>query len=184
VLLGARVVAAADVTVPVLAAARDLAPGTPLTADLVVERQVRLDGDLPYLDGPLPDDVVLTRPLAAGELLPASAVSPAADVAADLRYVTLAVAEAGAPPRLGPGDLVDVWVLDDEGGAALALEAAPVVAVPDLAGSFGVGSGDRAVVVAVERADRTPEELTALLARLVGASSAGEVALTGRPVGP
>src|SRR3954468_16062952 len=43
VLLGARVVSAADATVPVWAATGDLAPGTELTADDLVPVDVRLD---------------------------------------------------------------------------------------------------------------------------------------------
>jgi len=112
VALGVGVVTAADDTVPVYAAGRTLAPGTPLSeADLRVVR-VRLDGTLDrYLpadgDGPAPGAVTV-RTVGAGEIVPRSAVGRA-DLL-DVRPVTVPV-DGPLPPGLGPGALVDVWIV-------------------------------------------------------------------------
>src|SRR3954468_20124969 len=76
VLLGVRVVSVADATVPVWAAAGDLAAGTALTADDLVAVDVRLDGTADsYLStGTRPEGRTLARPVGAGELLPRSAL--------------------------------------------------------------------------------------------------------------
>src|SRR3954471_16343060 len=79
VLLGARVVSAADATVPVWAAAGDLAAGTVLTADDLVAVDVRLDDAAnAYLaTSTQPAGRTLSRAVSAGELLPrATLVEP------------------------------------------------------------------------------------------------------------
>src|SRR3954471_7193921 len=74
VLLGARVVFAADATVPVWAAAGDLAAGTVLTADDLVAVDVRLDdaADAYLATTATPGGRTLSRAVSAGELLPRS----------------------------------------------------------------------------------------------------------------
>src|SRR3954466_15707726 len=69
VLLGARVVSAADATVPVWAAAGDLAAGTVLTADDLVAVDVRLgDAASAYLSTTTrPAGRTLSRAVSAGE---------------------------------------------------------------------------------------------------------------------
>src|SRR3954470_22107537 len=76
VLLGARVVSAADATVPVWAAAGDLAAGTVLTADDLVSRDVRLDdtGESYLSSSTRPEGRTLSRAVSAGELVPRSAL--------------------------------------------------------------------------------------------------------------
>jgi hypothetical protein len=149
--IGIAVVAAADDTVAVYAARRTLTPGATLgEADLEVVR-VRLDGSLDrYLtaDGAPAADAVAVRTVGAGEIVPRSAVGSADSLA--LRPVTVPV-EGSAPPGLGPGTLVDVWIsvagADPAGGQAAAPEKAlagvEVAAVE--AGDTGLAAGGAAV---------------------------------------
>ncbi len=111
VLLGARIVSEADATVPVWAAAGDLASGTELTADDLVAVDVRLDGAAEgYLSTETrPDGRTLSRAVREGELLPRSALEEPA------RLVQLALpVQAGyAPPGLARGQAVDVYAVAD-----------------------------------------------------------------------
>ncbi|MEI4272089.1 SAF domain-containing protein [Klenkia sp. LSe6-5] len=111
VLVGARVVSAADATVPVWSATGDLAAGTVLTADDLVAVQVRLDAAAGgYLATSTdPAGQVLGRAVGAGELLPRSALDPAAD---DVQ-LALPVQAGYAPPSLARGQLVDVYAVAD-----------------------------------------------------------------------
>jgi hypothetical protein len=117
VLVGVRVLAAADDTIGVWAVTRDVPQGTPLTADLLSLERVhfadaaaaaryQLEGD------PVPESSVATRDLAAGELLPGSAVGERD--AADLAHLPVVVGAGGAPGDLAAGDLVDLWVVPPE----------------------------------------------------------------------
>ena len=76
VLLGARVVGAADATVPVWAASGDLAAGTELDADDLVAVDVRLDdtADAYLSTSTRPEGRTLARAVRAGELVPGSAL--------------------------------------------------------------------------------------------------------------
>lgn len=104
-LVGARLLAVDDDTVLVLRASRDLAVGAPLEGLTFVRVSRAAAGGL-YLDGPAPEGV-LRWPVAAGELVPRSAVAIAP--AAQSRLVTIPVEPLHAPPGLQAGDLVDVW---------------------------------------------------------------------------
>ena len=106
---GARVIGAADRTVPVWAVTTDLGPDVALAAGDVVARQVHFDaGAEHYLSaaGPSPVGRTLARPVGRGELLPAAALAPAANP--DLRQVSVAVQRAGGLSR---GAVVDVYQL-------------------------------------------------------------------------
>ncbi|ACQ79517.1 SAF domain protein [Beutenbergia cavernae DSM 12333] len=109
VALGTWAVQAADESVAVYAATDDLAPGDRLDADDLTVRQIRWDGEggtyLLAEDG-VPDDVVVTRPVGAGELVPSSATGPADAV--DTRPVAMPV-PAGS--GIGAGVHVDVWAV-------------------------------------------------------------------------
>ena len=116
VLLGARVVSAADATVPVWAASGDLAAGTVLTADDLVAADVRLDDAArAYLStGTRPEGRTLARAVNGGELLPRSALEdPSA-----LVQLALPVQAGYVPPGLERGRLVDVYAIDDAASAA------------------------------------------------------------------
>ncbi len=126
VLLGARVVGAADTTVPVWAAAGDLAAGSRLTAGDLVPVDVRLDKTAAaYLaTGSHPEGRTLSRAVHAGELVPRSALTgttPLVDLA-------LPVQAGYVPPSLVRGQLVDVYAMADA-GVGRTVPAGPVTPV-------------------------------------------------------
>jgi hypothetical protein len=116
VLLGARVVSAAATTVPVWAAAGDLAAGTVLTADDLVTVDVRLDDSAgAYLAGSTrPAGRTLSRAVRHGELLPRTALASAATAV----QVALPVQAGFVPPDLRRGQLVDVYAVSSASAAA------------------------------------------------------------------
>jgi hypothetical protein len=180
VVLGARVLAAADDTVQVWAAAGDLGAGQRIQADDLVAERVRFadaDALAGYftVDDELPADLELTRSVAAGELLPRGAVGASGETG--LVEVPIAVEPELVPPSVAPGDIVDVYVVaplsaDAQGGsggethetppAGPALSQATVVDAPELESSFGT-SGKRQLVLAVP--DDAAPAFFALLAR-------------------
>ena len=175
VVVGARVLAAADDTVQVWAAAGDLGAGRRVEADDLVAQRVRF-ADAEALRGyftvedQLPAELELTRTVGAGELLPRGAVGMPAQTG--LVEVPIAVEPELVPPSVEPGDLVDVYVVAPisagaEGGPepipeGAALTGATVVAAPEPASSFGT-SGKRQLVLAVPEA--TAPGFFSLLAR-------------------
>ena len=136
VLLGARIVSGADDTVGVWRASHDLPAGSVLTrADLEVAR-VHAGSDTLAKYFPPSDTAVgnaLAHDVAAGELVPRSAVTTTAPA---LVEVPLSVAPEDVPASVRRGVLVDVWVLPEPGSGArpdratLALDNVVVVAVP------------------------------------------------------
>jgi hypothetical protein len=127
VLLGARVVSAADATVPVWSVADDLAAGTELSADDLVAVDVRLDSATgAYLaTSTRPEGRTLSRAVRAGELLPRSALEDPAE----LVQVALPVQAGYVPPSLTRGQLVDVYALADPAAGAVAEADGSVTAV-------------------------------------------------------
>lgn len=127
VVLGARVIGASSQTAPVWAADRDLAVGTVLAAGDLSVAQVNLGGNTQrYLT---PDSLALVgrtvvSPLAAGELLAASAVQDAGSG----RVVAIGVAPENMPPGVDHGSTIDLYLTT--GGAAGAEQRA----VTDLIG--------------------------------------------------
>jgi SAF domain len=142
VLLGARVVSAADATVPVWAAADDLAAGTVLTADDLVAVDVRLDDAAhAYLStSTKPEGRTLSRAVSAGELLPRSTlVEPE-----ELVQLALPVQAGYVPPSLQRGQLVDVYAVADPAAGATAVadgSVIPVVTSAPVQAISGRGSG-------------------------------------------
>jgi hypothetical protein len=126
VLLGARVIGAADATVPVWAAAGDLAAGSRLSSGDLVAVDVRLDKTAgAYLaTGSHPEGRTLNRAVRAGELVPRSAL------AGTLSLVDLALpVQAGyVPPSLVRGQVIDVYAVPDSTSARTA-PAGPVTPV-------------------------------------------------------
>jgi hypothetical protein len=178
VVVGVRVVSAADETVPVLVAAVDLAPGQPLTADLVEVRQVRLEHGLDaYLTGDVGSGYVVARPVGSGELLPRAAISPAAD-AVDTRYVTLALDASELPHGLTAGDVVDVWLTppDDDPAATLLLSSVSVTAASAGGGALTGTSRHAQVTLAI-----TGDDVKDVTAQLVAAARAARVYLAALP---
>jgi len=159
VLLGARVVGAADDTVTVWAAAEELAPGATLATEDLVSVRVRFADEtdlaayLPTGEA-LPSGATLTRGVGAGELVPTAALGDAEDtgllqlpiavepeqlagaVASGARVNVYLVARGGSDRGYDSGEpvLEDVAVLDatlaDEGYAASGLRRL-VLAVPE-----------------------------------------------------
>jgi hypothetical protein len=136
VLLGARVVAAADATVPVWSAAGDLAAGTVLIAGDLVAVDVRLDDVAgAYLaTSTRPEGRTLARAVRSGELLPRTAL----EEPAELVQLALPVQAGYVPPGLERGQVVDVYAVADpaagataagDGSVALVVAAAPVQAI-------------------------------------------------------
>jgi hypothetical protein len=105
----AFVVTAADSSVDVLAARGVLVPGETVGShELVVTRVALEQADSLYLEpADVPDaGVVVTRTVAAGELVPVSAVGSAAG----LDSTTLVISVAGRLAQsIVPGTTVDVW---------------------------------------------------------------------------
>lgn len=183
VLVGVRVVSAADDTVPVWSAAADLVAGTPLQAADLLAVPVRIEADAnPYLMGVVPEGYVLTRDVSAGELVPAAAVLPAAQASGTSRQVAVSVAAESLPGRLSAGDRVDVWVVPDllsepDSPASLLVAGVPVSSASSEDTGFGPATGQQSVVVSLDGADGT-QRLDDITARIVAASAAGRVVLT------
>ena len=177
VLIGARVVSAADATVPVWAASGNLAAGTVLSADDLVPVEVRLDD---AADGYLaasthPEGRTLARSVHRGELVPRSAL----DRPPALVQLALPVQAGYVPPNLDRGRLVDVYAVSgstsasSSGSAGAARISAAAGVVPVLHGvpvqavsgrSDGVLSAPTTAVQVVVSlpADRVPEVLSAI----------------------
>ncbi|MGY1664949.1 SAF domain-containing protein [Geodermatophilus sp. SYSU D00696] len=158
VLLGARVVSAADATVPVWSVAGDLAAGTELAATDLVAVEVRLgDAAGAYLStGTDPAGRTLARAVRAGELLPRSAL----EEPQDLVQVALPVQAGYVPPGLARGQVVDVYGVTDPAGTAtgegvtLVVAAAPVQAVSGRAeGVLSTAATTVQVVIGVPAAE-------------------------------
>lgn len=172
VLLGARVVSAADATVPVWAASADLAPGTKISVDDLVAVDVRLDAAAKaYLStSERPDGWLLSRAVRAGELLPYSAL----EEASELVQVALPVQAGYVPPALARGQLIDVYAVADpaagatavaDGSVALVVEEATVQETPQRAeGVLSTPTTTVQVVISV-RADEAADVLGAIAGR-------------------
>jgi hypothetical protein len=127
VLLGARIVSAADATVPVWAAVADLASGTELTADDLVAVDVRLgSAAAAYLStGARPEGRTLARAVRAGELVPRSAL----EEPASLVQLALPVQAGYVPPALARGQVVDVYAIADPAAGATGVADGSVTVV-------------------------------------------------------
>jgi hypothetical protein len=189
VVVGARVLAAADRTQLAWAATRDLAAGSTLQADDVEAVEVRLlDARDRYLSAPGSPvaGYVLERPVSAGELVPFGALLTPGD-GADLRYVSVPVLPGRYPRDLARGQRVDVWATADAdpaasgepapgaAGSRLVLSAVPVHIPPDEGGALSAGTAERAVVLAVEPSD---------VEQLVSAMAGGRIDLVRVPTAP
>ena len=156
VVAGARVLAAADDSVTVWAAARDMGAGDTVTADDVVVRRVRFDdrADLDHYfgaDAALPADLQLLRGVGAGELLPRTSVGPVGDDG--LLQVPVAVDAERVPPSVAAGSVIDLYVLPSGGGrcasrCAPVLTGVTVISASSVDEGFGA-SGQRQLVLGV-----------------------------------
>jgi len=115
VVVGARLLAGADDTVPVLVAAGPLAAGERLDEGDLVTARVRF-ADAQEAARYLSDDAALTgtvllRPVGAGELVPRAAIGPAGAPAQV--SVPLPVDASRVPGTVRSGSVVDVWAGPD-----------------------------------------------------------------------
>lgn len=161
VLSGARILAGADDTVPVWSVRSDRAAGESLLpGDL---ERVELRFATPTLaeryisaDDQPPANVVLTREVRAGELLPRTALRIGEPEY--LAEVPVSLPSDAVPATLRAGEVVDVWVTpeEDSGGAPLRaiciLRQVRVVTAPRTGSAFGPAA-TRQVVVGVPEED-------------------------------
>lgn len=180
VVAGARIMAGADDTTPVWAAAGDLVVGQTLTSADLVATDLRFtdaaDGER-YLavDEQLPADLTLTSPVAAGELLPVSVLG--AESSEDTVTVSIAVPPEHVPTDLATGSRVDVWVVGEDRrsrrAAELVLDDIAIIDAPIVSDSFAT-SGTRQLVLAVPVTDEDA------LAQVLAASGDNLVRVVGR----
>jgi len=168
VLLGARVVGAADATVPVWAVAGDLAAGSELTTADLVAVDVRLDdaADAYVSTGTDPAGRTLGRAVRAGELLPLSALKEPANVV----HLALPVQSGYVPPDLRRGELVDVYAVahptagapvSGGAGVGLVVSRAPVQAISGRSEGVLSASTTTVQVVVAVTAEDAPDVLAA-----------------------
>ena len=165
VVIGARVVASSDDTVPVFAAAAELASGHPLTVAQLRVVRVRLGaGTAAYLSAQTlpPPGLVLIRPIGVGELIPRTAVAPAS--ALDRRPVSVPVTPP-LPSGLTAGATVDLWSSAKDSGTGATgfrppvriAQGAEVYAVSSPGDGFAAAGGSAVQVLLAE------DELRAVL---------------------
>ncbi len=157
VLLGAKVVSAADSTEPMWAAAHDLAPGSVLTAADLTAVRVRMPGGSGHYLGAGTGMAgkTVNRPLSAGELVPQSALT-------DTRpgtTVTVPLSSANAP-KVSRGQRVELWVTTKTCSAVPILGDVTVQDVQTSTGGAFASGAMQSIVV------RVPADLAQ---RLVGA---------------
>lgn len=110
--IGARVIAAGSQTSPVWAAERSLAAGTIIGAGDLAAVEVNLGANADAYLSPgsgTPVGMTLVAPLAAGELLAASAVGPSGSG----RVIAVAVAPEHLPPGVEHGSTIDLYLTTD-----------------------------------------------------------------------
>ena len=160
VVAGSRLLAAADDTVTVWAAARDMGAGDTVTEGDLVVRRLRF-GDTAGLDhyfaasATLPADLQLLRGIGAGELLPRTAVGPVGDDG--LVQLPVAVDAELVPPSVAAGSVVDIYVLSSGGGRCASrcdpvLQGVTVVSASSVDEGFGA-PGQRRLVLGVDDGD-------------------------------
>jgi hypothetical protein len=164
------VVAAADRRVVVYVASAALSPGDRVDTHDVVERSVALDGaDRLYLArGDIPAaGLIVTQPVAKGQLLPVSSFGTIEGVRSTSLVVQLATRVSGA---VTPGAVVDLWSAPQDSGPvtpegdpdatataaatpgpAVLVGGAIVVRILDASGNFAVDSKGSTVEVLVPR---------------------------------
>lgn len=140
------IVAAADRRVTVYAAASALTPGERIDAGDLVPRSVALDGaDRLYLAaGRIPSGgLVVTQPVAKGELLPTSSVGSTSGVRATSLVIQLATRVSGA---VVPGATIDIWAAADPDAMA-AVTPSGTSGTPGTSGTAASDSTDAAATV-------------------------------------
>lgn len=186
VVAGARILAGADDMTQVWSASTDLVAGQTVDAEDLEATRVSFGDDLDrerYLavDDELPASLTLTRPLAAGELVPVAALGEATDE--DAVAVSIAVAAEHVPTDVVRGSRVDVWVIGDRtlgggggrrgAGAEAVLEDIVVLDAPVVSDSFASATS-RQLVLSV------PADEDESLGLVLAASGDDRVRVVGR----
>jgi hypothetical protein len=170
VLIGAKVVSGARQTYPRVTVRHELAAGAVVGA-----------GDLRLAQVQLPDHGKrLSRPVSAGELLPASAL----DTVKAQTTVTVPLA-SGSAPQLHKGQRIELWVSTAKCSSLVLLPDVTVQAVHgDSGGSFGSGSDGQDVVISVppDLAERVVTALAIEEVRLRAGVLAGPTGIAGAPL--
>ncbi|TFC94089.1 MULTISPECIES: hypothetical protein [Cryobacterium] len=162
------IVSGSDQTTAVFAARSALAVGDRVEVGDLVATQVRLGGtgDLYVTPDRLPDDgLVVTRTIAAGELVPASAVGRSSGTKTTSVVVELTSA---LPANIGPGVTVDLWAArktdqNTYGPPTVLVGQASVVLLLEPTG-LSVGTGVRALELLVPK-DNVAEVLESIANR-------------------
>ncbi|GAA2004344.1 SAF domain-containing protein [Microbacterium ulmi] len=170
------VVAAARQTAPVFAAVRTIAPGEALSdADLtVVDVALGQVGDAYLAPGALDSGLVATRTIAAGELVPASAVGDAEAVRTTSVVVRSAV---DVPASVDSGTVVEVWaapLLEHGEHDAPRILVADATVVSVTRDDSMIGGGAAALELVIPRTD-----VAATLAAIAGDAALSVVPTTG-----
>lgn len=167
VVVGARVVAAADDTKAYYVAARTLTPGDAVGPDDVRVVDARLtDPRNPYLsaDQDLPAGLVAVRPVSAGELVSREALGPARDVSTQPVGIPV---DGALPGGLVEGARVDVWIATPDperaGGFVEPVRVVDAATVAEVARDAGaLGSAGATTVQVLLGEDSLREVLGAL----------------------
>lgn len=146
---GYSILEAADESTPVVVTARDLPSGAAITATSLRVEQVQLPPTLrsEYASSiESVDGLVITKPLAAGELIPQDWV--ASEGSTPGRSITIPIdPEHAVGGLLRPGDLVDLFATFDPGDVgARTVTLARETEVVDVVSAGGLVMGDKAVV--------------------------------------
>lgn len=181
VVLGARLVQAADRTEPYFAARHALTPGDRVGPDdVAVVRLTLRQADSTYLSAAadLPEGLVAVRTVGAGELVPRAGVGAADDL--DVQPVGVPV-EGALPAGLVKGAVVDVWVASpdpDRAGAFLPperlVEGAEVAEVAESGRALGAAGGSTVQVLV------GPDPLQAVLGALANDAAVALVLAPGQ----
>ena len=177
VVLGARVMAAADDTSAVWSVSGDHRAGTPVESSDLRAVDVHLgDGAERYVaaEESIEDGRVWARDVHGGELLGTAATAPP-DVR-EVAQLPLIVGPGSLPSDLSSGDRVDVWVSRGpdssvRGKAVLVLDGMRVASVVASPASMGGDLSGYRVLLALE--EDSPDRL----GKALGAISAGDVTL-------
>ena len=170
-LIGSRVISHSDERITVWRATHDLSIGS--APDGLEPVAVALgEAGTDYARAMSDPTGVLVRPVAAGELLPSSALG--IPTTAPMRVVTLPVEPLHSPVSLLTGDRVDIWATpgDAANAAPPALVEPSAVVASITADSMGVG-GEIGVAV------RVPEDRAAAL---IAAMRGGAIDLVEVPI--
>jgi hypothetical protein len=158
VVVGAKVIGSSRQTIPIWAAAHDLAAGTVVTDADLVRAEVNL-GD--SVAGYLSADTtaggrVLNRQVTAGELLPSAALAASPDGG---RLLGIGIEASDMPPGVTHGSVIDLYLMPMTTGAVAARGNAELVAkevtvqsvtAPSSGGLSGASSSKYQVVLLMD----------------------------------